>query len=254
MTGLHLVKAIVDARRLYAFAKHARLPTRDFDEGYAVHALFSALFDQGVDSRERVAPKPFVVRERGRALEILGYSSMSSDELTERQRAFSDPYAHELGSVIELASRPMPPSFPGGTRLGFSVRVCPVRRVAKRGHQQRERAEVDAFLARAWEVDDEVELDREEVYRAWLRDELGKTSAAKVVEATMTRFTIARSHRRTSGDARIGRRLSHPDVVFDGVLEVQDELAFHARLSRGLGRHRAFGFGMLLLRPAPRAS
>lgn len=249
MSALHLVRIGVDARRLYAFAKHARLPARDFDEGYAVHALFSALFDNGAKDGERVAPKPFVVRERGRMLEVLGYSSLPGPQLIERERAFSDPRAREQGGLVEVASRPMPESFPRGLRLGFSVRLCPVRRVAKRGHQQRDRAEVDAFLARAWEVGEDIELDREEVYRAWLRDELEKEDAARLIEGNMTRFTLARSHRRTSGEQRAGKRISHPDATFEGTLEVHDPAVFAARLARGLGRHRAFGFGMLLLRP-----
>lgn len=250
MSGLHLIKAGVDARRLYAFAKHARLPARDFDQGYAVHALFSALFDHGVDASEHVAPKPFFVHDRGRVLEVLGYTSASGTELHERLRFFSDPRAHELGALVELASRPVPEPFVEGMRLGFSTRVCPVRRVAKRGRQQSERAEVDAFLARAWEVGDGVVLEREEVYRGWLREELEKDGVASLVDAAMTGFTLMRSYRRTWGESRSGARVAHPDVRFEGTLEVKDGAKFRQRLARGLGRHRAFGFGMLLLRPA----
>lgn len=251
---LHLVKIIVDGRRLYGFASHARLPARDFDEGYAVHALFSALFDHGAPPEERAAPKPFVVRERGRALEVLGYSTCSGAELSDRRRSFSDPRAHEVAGEIEVASRPMPTSFAPGTRLGFSARVCPVRRVAKRGNQQRDRAEVDAFLARAWEAGDGVALAREDVYRDWFREELAKDGAAKLVEASMEGFQLTRSHRRTGGSERVGRRVSHPDVTFEGTIEVENAAAFSSRLARGLGRHRAFGFGMLLLRPASRGA
>jgi len=38
-----------------------------------------------------------------------------------------------------------------------------------------------------------------------------------------------------------------------GVLQVRDSAAFAALLARGIGRHRAFGFGMLLLKPAAAA-
>ena len=40
-----------------------------------------------------------------------------------------------------------------------------------------------------------------------------------------------------------------PDVVMQGRLRVSDPQAFAQLLARGVGRHRAFGFGMLLLRP-----
>jgi CRISPR system Cascade subunit CasE len=38
--------------------------------------------------------------------------------------------------------------------------------------------------------------------------------------------------------------------VFNGVLEVTEPGTFASSLARGIGRHRAFGFGMLLLRQA----
>ena len=43
--------------------------------------------------------------------------------------------------------------------------------------------------------------------------------------------------------------MERPEVYLDGTLEITDSEAFNAMIARGLGRHRAFGFGMLLLRP-----
>jgi CRISPR system Cascade subunit CasE len=40
-----------------------------------------------------------------------------------------------------------------------------------------------------------------------------------------------------------------PDAVFTGVLQVLDTTAFAALVARGIGRHRAFGYGMVLLKP-----
>jgi CRISPR system Cascade subunit CasE len=40
-----------------------------------------------------------------------------------------------------------------------------------------------------------------------------------------------------------------PDAVMRGNLIVSDPAAFAQLLARGIGRHRAYGFGMLLLRP-----
>jgi CRISPR system Cascade subunit CasE len=52
-------------------------------------------------------------------------------------------------------------------------------------------------------------------------------------------------------NARRGTRLmTMPEAEFEGTLEVLDGTAFHAVLARGIGRHRAFGYGMLLVRPA----
>ena len=45
-------------------------------------------------------------------------------------------------------------------------------------------------------------------------------------------------------------RIDGPDVTVDGTLEIIEPEAFANLLIRGVGRHCAFGFGMLLLRPA----
>ncbi|WP_083761830.1 type I-E CRISPR-associated protein Cas6/Cse3/CasE [Alkalilimnicola ehrlichii MLHE-1] len=45
-------------------------------------------------------------------------------------------------------------------------------------------------------------------------------------------------------------RLVRPDALVTGRLTVRDPDTFATLVARGVGRHRAFGFGMLLLRPA----
>lgn len=254
MTALHLVRLGLDAQKLYVFARRSGAAGRSIDDGYAVHALLAALFDHGTkDATTRVAPKPFHIASAGtRTLDVLGYTRLDHAALTERARSFADPLAWGVCDLEALSSKPMPVEFKVGTRLGFSVRTCPIRRIARRGPMTKDRAEVDAFLARSWEVGPDVPLDREEVYRTWLTEELGKEGAATLVTATMSNFHLGRMHRRTQGDERRRREPQRPDVTFDGVLEVTGPVAFAGRLARGVGRHRAFGFGMVLLRPAPR--
>ena len=53
---------------------------------------------------------------------------------------------------------------------------------------------------------------------------------------------------RRRGNARLVR----PSAVLEGTLSITDPVEFRQTLARGIGRHRAFGFGMLLLRPAVR--
>ncbi len=47
----------------------------------------------------------------------------------------------------------------------------------------------------------------------------------------------------------INRDVERPDVIFSGELIILRPEQFSDLLKRGVGRHRAFGFGMLLLRP-----
>ncbi len=49
---------------------------------------------------------------------------------------------------------------------------------------------------------------------------------------------------------RGGRAHEGPDVTWHGELTVLDGDKFAARLAAGVGRHSAYGYGMLLLRPA----
>ena len=59
------------------------------------------------------------------------------------------------------------------------------------------------------------------------------------------------SFRRTRALRKRHARYSEgPDVVMRGVLTVTDPDAFSNLLAHGIGRHRAYGYGMLLLRPA----
>jgi CRISPR system Cascade subunit CasE len=251
--SLHLIRLSIDARGLYAFAARSRAGGPDIDVGYAVHALLGALFDHGADPGERVAPKPFAVGDEARGvLDVHGYSALPHQQLVERAKQFADPLAWGASDLSGMVSRPMPTEFVVGTRLGFEARVCPTRRVKKRGPMTRETAEVDAYLARLWASDeaDASSLDREAIYREWLGEQLGRDGAAELEAAQMTGFQGGQFLRRTQGEHRKAHRTGRPDVRFRGVLVVKDARAFASLLARGLGRHRSFGFGMLLLRPA----
>jgi hypothetical protein len=85
------------------------------------------------------------------------------------------------------------------------------------------------------------------------RSSLGVDGAAQIVEAHLDSFRLTRVLRKAgSGDNGKRKTTNHagPDAVFKGQLQVGDATAFNRLLARGVGRHRAFGFGMLLLRPA----
>jgi len=58
-----------------------------------------------------------------------------------------------------------------------------------------------------------------------------------------------KSQKGSADDVRQSRLVGGPDVVLAGQLRVTDPQAFAQLLAKGVGRHRAFGFGLLLLRP-----
>ncbi len=225
------------------FARDERLPAHAFDEGYAVHCLLGRLF--GDD-----APKPFAI-QWNRSGELLAYSTLDHQDLESRAKMFAPPEAWNLVDWSRFLSKPMPAKWPEETRLTFTVKACPIVR-GPSGHGKTAAArksapEVDAYLARVWRTGEGV--SRDEVYREWLEREMERDGAAHLLGARVRSFRLGRFVRRDR--SRSGRRLTRPEVRFDGVVRVADSEAFNRLLGRGVGRHRAFGFGMLLLGPGP---
>lgn len=241
---LFMVQLHLDLPRLLEAGQRLRLPPGSDDLGYLLHCQLKALFAD-------LAPQPFrPLGARHRWQEVIGYARADAARLERQASAFAAPAVYRTVDWGRIASKPFPTAWPIGSRLGFEVRVCPVVRKASRGEHHEAGAEVDAFLSRSWEVGRrEVAIDRGEVYREWLRQGFDR-GGAELRDARLTAFRQSRLLRRTQGARRTTRPTPRPDAVLRGELEVQDAAAFGALLSRGVGRHRAFGFGMLLLRPA----
>ncbi|MGC3997674.1 MAG: type I-E CRISPR-associated protein Cas6/Cse3/CasE [Anaeromyxobacter sp.] len=142
----------------------------------------------------------------------------------------------------------MPSQWESGRRFGFEVRACPIVRMSSEGPKWRKGAEVDAFLARCWKAEGQP-VEREAVYREWLARELDRRTGARLVSVEVEAFKRERVVRRDHAPERRASTSERPDVLFRGVLEVADGINFSALLARGVGRHRGFGFGMVLLRP-----
>jgi CRISPR system Cascade subunit CasE len=238
---LHLVKVPLRVAHIAAAARRYRTSLRDLDEGYLVHCLLRSLWRD-------TAPSPFVLKGRGRVLDAWGYASVDAATLIDAARTFGDPYAlAAIADVNAVTSRPMP-IFEPGRRVGFLLRACPVVRMNRPGY--RKGAEVDAFLARCAAVGPEGRVEREAVYREWLASRLDATrSGARVERISLAAVSRDRLVRRTQGAERLVRRLERPDVHFEGEMLVQDGRRLLDSLRRGVGRHRAFGFGALILVP-----
>lgn len=246
--SLQMVRLALEGRGVAEVARRRALRASTTDDGYLVHCLLAELFGD-------LAPHPFALAgTRGRALIVLGYASATANELRRHADAFAAPNIHRTCQWEQLAVKSMPSAWPAGMRLGFAVRVCPVVRMSGEGPMHRKGAEVDAFLATAWKTDPSEHQDRETVYREWLRAALERRGGARLTVARLSGFRIARLLRRTQANERKAELRDRPDAHLSGELEVTDPAAFAALLRAGIGRHRSFGFGMLLLRPTGRAA
>ncbi len=234
---LHMVQLSVSSRDLMRSAKTQNIPERAGDLGYVLHGQMAALFGD-------LAPKPFHAMERNGSVTVLGYSGADQDLLREQVDIFAKPV--DARALRELATKTMPSSWDVGRRLGFEVRVCPT---VRRGGR-----EFDAYFQATETWPDDKDLPpREPIYRDWLALKL--EGAAELKSCRLHRFRMFKLFRREQrdGGGRKPTRPRYPDVVMRGELEVTHSEAFAHLVARGIGRHRAFGFGMLLLRPPSRA-
>lgn len=228
----HIIRIRCDLPAIYRRIVGER---RDADLDYAMHAHLRGVFGE-------FAPQPFrIIETTARDALVLGYADHEAAVLEREALSFG---------WSELASKPMP-RLRAGRTVGFELRACPTRRGRHSGpHPKRNPGvrEIDAFLAEAWRVGPEKRVDREAVYRGWLGERLERGGAAELIHADLQRFRRLRTLRRTQGERRRSTLLERPDALLSGLLRVTDSEAFAERLRRGVGRHRAFGFGMLLLR------
>jgi CRISPR system Cascade subunit CasE len=252
---LFMLRLNPDMRRAAAWGAERGYAPLGTDPGYLWHALLTAAFDD-------LAPKPWrlIEPERG-APHLLGYVAADRDALAERAALYADPAVAAALAVETLAAKRMPDAFRIGQRLGFEVRLRPVMRSSVhldgggRGGRDH-RIEIDAALhcaLAAREADARApKPDAEAVYKSWLAERLARggakveASGLKVVWRRRAAILRRDSERKL---AVAGRKGGGPDVGLAGALEVVDPEAFAALLRDGVGRHRAFGFGMLLLRP-----
>jgi CRISPR system Cascade subunit CasE len=244
-----MISLELDRSALGRFGHSMGLPLQTVDEGYLAHCAMRAAFGAST-------PQPFTMRPaRGRFVRVLGYANGSADDLRSHATTFAGPLAHSACNLASLAAKPMPVAWPAGMQLGFEVRICPIKRPSdgasrKAAGATHDRAEVDCFLSECWKAGADARLSREEIYCSWLQRELARDGAAVMRSARMISFRRIRLSRSDHRPSRRLRVCERPDALMRGVLEIKDPVAFAALLRRGIGRHRAFGFGMLLLRPA----
>lgn len=235
--SLYLLHCSPDPEALASWATRHRLLSPDGDTGYGIHALLTAAFGEH-------APKPFCYR--GGRQGLLAYTNQTPDALREGALLAPPDVDRALG-LNSLSFKAFPTTWRSGQILAFEIRARPILR-AKDGRER------DVFLhAIEAEPVPGKPVNRETIYVEWLRRHLAADGAAEMLEAGMDAFRLSRVIRRARTDEtgqRKARPILGPDAGFKGQLRVTESDAFSRLVRRGIGRHRAFGFGMLLLKPA----
>lgn len=266
---LHLVRLPVNLRALAAFAVANR--ASDDDGGYALHLALRRRFGTA-------GPQPFRVFADGPAApHLLGYAT-DKDALADMAALpATDPMLDAVFGEHQI--RAMPETWRDGARFAFDVRARPVVRYGGRVREARAgregafhsrggkpAQEMDAYLAaceRAGPREDGAPaLAREPVYLDWLTRAFGPAAAIEGAEVRQFRRVRSRRARHPSPAPRdggeppaapLGRpQVEGPDALMAGTLTIRYPDAFAQLLARGVGRHAAFGYGMLLLSPPRR--
>lgn len=246
---LWLVRTLPDLRSLACWASSTGQRALVADAGYALHAALRATLGAH-------APKPFSVRRLPTGTELIGYV-LGSEENLRRAMALAanaDAVAAQalgLERADTVAVKPVPDDWRNGEVLSFEARVAPV--VRSRAQAGGGYPEIDA----AFHPDFYGQLrgDREQAHAKWLARELARGGAASLLAHRVVAFTLTDVARRAQAatGARMGRETRSgllPDLCVRGTLRIDDGIAFGALLARGLGRHRSFGYGCLLVAPA----
>ena len=252
-----MVQAPLDMRAFNRWAAERGLVRGGtFDEGFALHVLLSSTFGKGVLQPFRLFAPP-----RRAAASLYADSDRDESVLAGTADAVATPDCLNVLDVRHLRTKPLPPTFPSGQRLGFDIRVRPVRRLHAdarhaNGNVLRKGAEVDVFVTQSRQdppgtpgAGGERSAARRQVaYVQWLAERIDGAATLQEAECRLASFRRTRVVR---GD---GRGPGGPDATLHGQLTVTDPERFARCLRQGVGRHKAYGYGMLLLRPPPAGS
>ena len=241
LAGVHMIRADIDLNAFQRWAGSRQMMRRNvFDEGFAMHCLLAEMFGE-------LAPKPFrlIAPERQGVTRgtLYGYCRWDADAMGEASQMFSDPLQETVLPPDGIQTKRMPTQWAAGHRLGFETLVRPVARRARKS--ARPDAEVDVFQREAMlHPPGGMDRSREEVYADWLSDQLWRHGRAELESAALQTFRRTRAVRSLRG-----RPVEGPSALMRGTLRIGDTDKFNLLIERGVGRHRAYGYGMLLLRP-----
>jgi len=267
MNRIHLVRMSVSmpalarwaAERNYGWTiqrdRKGKVQDAGFDEGRALHHLLTESFGPGA-----LTPFRLMVLPRATEGHIYAYSNSDQGALKAAAQTYALPEVAAVCDWLKMETKQLPSEWRTSQRLGFEVRIKPVSRIASpltnsRGPTFANGAELDAFLIEALrrfpatekgeELMAQAGRTREAVYADWLAARL------KGVATLEPKVSMAHFERRRA--ARQSYAPEGPEATLQGNLMVEDPVAFTALLAKGIGRHKAYGFGMLLLRPPRRA-
>ena len=230
---LYLMKATLNMVNLAKYAAEQR----HSDPDRTAHCLMAESFGK------TQMPKPFVIKTK---LDdgvihgtVLAYTSLTAADL--KKVAWGhQKLAH--GAVMDpntIMTMGVPESWSEGQTLQFDVHVKPTKRSSSRDAEH-PNTEQDVYLAAG------ADTNRGEIYCQWLSELITRQGVLQAApeSMTMTQFTMRRVKRQGSS-----QWIKGPDATISGTATVVNPSMVVSMLAGGIGRHKGYGYGMLLLRP-----
>ncbi len=260
---LQMIRAEIGLREFQRWMGMRRLQ----DPDHAMHCLLVECFGKR-EAKRGIGPNDQRQHEdglfrifrlivpRGSSRGVLyAYGRADAEELREKLNVCGDPLQCKVIPAETIDSKPMPTEWVAGKKLGFEIRVRPTRRLNSGSKKTRRVQDVEKLGNGEWDAfqleaircpKGTMPRSREEVYRDWLAKRLQRCGAVEldVEETKLVSFQRTRAVRRQHT-----RHSEGPDALMRGNLVITDGDAFADLLAQGVGRHRAYGYGMLLLRP-----
>lgn len=231
---IHMIRAHVDIARLDHWIDGRQIFQRKpRDLGFAMHMLLTEMFGES-------APRPYLIKNRRGAtyLALYGYSPSTAEQLTRNIDEFAAP--NQIGVIRAIESKPMPAMFERGRTLGYEIRARPTER--------RNLVEIDTVILQTERALERGETPptQQQAYASWLALRL-KDNGAKMLDAKILRANLTWAVRNAHSKAKLG-----PSAVMSGHLKIADPDKFAQALAHGIGRHKAYGYGMLMIHPPQR--
>ena len=226
---LHLLQGNIDNRNMGLWASSEKHP----DSDRALHCLVFHTFGQAR------APRSFIAipdKDQPRLhSKFLAYSAAPADEMRNIALTNQTPVTAGIMSPFSLVSSPLPDAWRQGYTLHFQIRVSPTYRDRKTRNHRDLQLKHDAAPT------------RETTYYHWLSKLLREKAGAHAPPEAMqlTRF-------RTIGVQRspAASPMTVPDATIRGTCTIEEPDKWAQALGEGIGRNKAYGYGMLLLTPA----
>ena len=239
--AIYMIRCAVDLPALHEWARSRKMRRQGgFDRGFVMHHLLTETFGD-------LAPKPFRLtepqRRGGREAALHGYTSVDVSGLVEASWTFADPLQAKVLPVRSMVSKEMPVEWATGRQLGFESLVRPIVRVAREG--SRGKVEIDTYEHLQAQNGDGSNISQPEAYHRWLSTQMEQHGRATLLTSRVHSFEMTRVARQYARQSLPG-----PSAVMRGVIRVGDPCGFNNLIRRGLGRHRSYGYGLVLLRPA----